>query len=55
MTQVLQLLLVVAVGVGLACYGLFQDRREHSDSRQKSLPFPAQSPRPEHDHELVTR
>jgi hypothetical protein len=54
MTQVLQLLLVVAVGVGLACYGMLKDRQEHIDSRQRDLPFPAK-PVPDHEHELVNR
>jgi len=53
MTQVLQLLTVVAVGVGLTCYAFIMDRREHHvDSRQESLPFP---PTIEHRDELVTR
>jgi hypothetical protein len=54
MTQVLQLLLVVAVGVGLACYGMLKDREEHKDSRQRDLPFPPK-PVPEHERELVIR
>lgn len=53
MTQVLQLLTVVAVGVGLACYALIQDRREHADCRQASIEFPPVESR--HDHELVPR
>ena len=40
MTQALQLLTVVAVGLVLACYGLFQDRREH----RKPQPDPRQQP-----------
>jgi len=52
MTQVLQLLTVLAVGVGLACYALIQDRREHADSRQASIPFP-QVADARHDGELV--
>lgn len=41
MMQVLQLLAVVGVGVGLAWYALFQDKREHPlDPRQPSIPFP---------------
>jgi hypothetical protein len=52
--QILQLLTVVGVGIALAWYGLFQDRREHppGDSRQPSIPFPSDHSR---DHELVTR
>jgi hypothetical protein len=58
MTQALQLLTVVAVGIGLAWYGLFQDRREHrhdgqTDPRQPSIPFP--SAQHSKDRELVTR
>ena len=45
MTQAFQLVTVVAVGLGLAVYGLLQDRREHRvkkhvDPRQPSIPFP---------------
>jgi hypothetical protein len=44
MTQALQLLTVVAVGFGLACYGLIQGRRERPkpriDPRQQPL-FPS--------------
>jgi hypothetical protein len=54
MTQVLQLLLVVAVGVALACYGMLKDRKEHIDSRQRDLPFPPK-PAPDREHELATR
>jgi len=54
MTQVLQLLSVVLVGLGLACYALWQDRREHSDPRQESIPFPPPAAA-HHDHELVSR
>jgi hypothetical protein len=56
MTQALQLLTVVAVGIALACYGLFEDRREHRtqnpDPRQSTL-FPTH--RSSQDHELVAR
>jgi hypothetical protein len=52
--QVLQLLSVVGVGVALALYGLFQDKREHAiDSRQPSIPFPPGQHT--HDRELVSR
>jgi hypothetical protein len=58
MTQALQLLTIVAVGVGLAWYGLRQDRKEHGqkeqkDPRQPSIPFPPVRHREE--RELVTR
>ena len=52
MTQVLQLLTVLAVGAGLACYALIQDRREHADSRQASIAFPPVESH--HDRELVS-
>jgi len=54
MTQALQLLTVVAVGFGLACYGLFEDRREHrrSDRGQRPLAADAQSQK---DGELLAR
>lgn len=52
MTQVLQLLTVLAVGAGLACYAFFQDRREHADSRQASISFPPVN-ETQHDQELV--
>jgi hypothetical protein len=54
MTQVLQLLSVIAVGVGLALYARIQDRREHADSRQTSISFPSPVVEAHHD-ELVTR
>ena len=53
MTQVLQLLTVIAVGVALACYAFIADRKEHSDSRQQSIPFPRTKEQNEH-RELVT-
>lgn len=55
MMQVLQLLAVVGVGIGLALYGLFQDKREHlpRDPRQPSIPFPPGQH--SQDRELVTR
>ncbi len=53
MTQVLQLLTVVAAGVGLAGYAFILDRKEHVDPRQESISFP---PTVEsHRDELVTR
>ena len=54
MTQVLQLLTVIAVGVGLTFYAFIVDRKEHCDSRQQSIPFPAAPAESEH-HELVSR
>jgi uncharacterized protein HemX len=57
MTQALQLLTVVAVGLGLACYGLVQGRRERQkprfDPRQQPL-FPSAQEHRE-QRELVTR
>ena len=57
MTQALQLLTVVAVGLGLACYGLVQGRRERQkprfDPRQQPL-FPSAQEHGE-QRELVTR
>ncbi|MGA9042872.1 MAG: hypothetical protein WB421_20250 [Terriglobales bacterium] len=60
MTQALQLLTVVAVGFGLACYGLIQGRRERNaerqvaaDPRQQPL-FPPRETK-QHPAELVTR
>jgi hypothetical protein len=57
MTQALQLLLVVFVGIGLAIYGHIKGSRERRadcrDPRQRSL-----FPKPEHNQnpaELVTR
>ena len=48
MTEVLQLLTVVAVGGALAAWGLYQGRREREaerrsqDERQQSIHFPEQ-------------
>ncbi|HEY1801421.1 MAG TPA: hypothetical protein VGG46_10850 [Terriglobales bacterium] len=60
MTQAFQLLTVVAVACGLACYGFLKGRKErereqrHSDPRQQSL-FPSHSPARHEDRELVAR
>jgi hypothetical protein len=54
MTQVLQLLTVLAVGFGLACYGLIQDRKEHAaDPRQANL-FPDAKVPDHEDHRVLT-
>lgn len=56
MTQALQLLTVAVVGLGLACYALIIDRKEHRtqpDPRQPSL-FPKTPTHREKD-ELVSR
>jgi hypothetical protein len=56
MTQALQLLTVGVVGLGLACYALIIDRKEHQkqpDPRQQSL-FPETATRSEKG-ELVNR
>jgi hypothetical protein len=48
MTQAFQLLTVAVVGVGLACYALIIDRKEHkprSDPRQPPL-FPEPTAHP---------
>ncbi len=54
MTPVLQLLTVVAAGVGLAAYAFIMDRKEHVDPRQKSISFPPPTVESLRD-ELVTR
>jgi hypothetical protein len=53
MMQALQLLLVLVVGIALACYALVQDYNERApDSRQSSLRFP---PKPDHkEHNVLT-
>lgn len=61
MTQALQLLTVVAVALGLACFGLIKGRKErerehskNSDPRQTNL-FPSHPHQRREDHELVVR
>lgn len=57
MTQALQLLTVVVVGLGLACYGLIRGRRERQqcrfDPRQQAL-FPEVHER-EDERQLAAR
>ncbi len=58
MTQALQLLTVVAVAFGLACYGLVKGRKEreqeHVDPRQQPL-FPISTHDHKEERELVIR
>jgi hypothetical protein len=52
MTQILQLLSVLAVACGLAAYAMWQDKKEHRrDSRQRNITFPADA---ESKQELVS-
>ena len=58
MTQALQLLTVVAVAFGLACYGLIQGRKErnenkHPDPRQTSLAFADRPAQQEPDKQVL--
>ena len=47
MTAVLQLLVFIGAIAGLIGFGFYRDKKEHSDSRQRSIHFPKQG----HDHE----
>jgi len=42
-TQALQILTIIGVALGLAWYGLWRDRRDDSDPRQRSIVFPDES------------
>lgn len=61
MTQAFQLLTVIAVAFGLACYGLLKGRKEreqeenHSDPRQQPLFQSQHTHSRREDHQLVTR
>lgn len=47
MTVILQLLVFVGAISGLIAFGFYRDKREHTDSNQRSIYFPKQ----DHDHE----
>ena len=61
MTEVLQLLTVVAVGGALAAWGLYQGRREREaerrsqDERQQSIHFPEQREDDQHRSVAMSR
>jgi hypothetical protein len=61
MTEVLQLLTVVAVGGALAAWGLYQGRREREaerrsqDERQQSIHFPEQRDDDQHSSVAMSR
>ena len=61
MTEVLQLLTVVAVGGALAAWGLYQGRREREaerrphDERQQSIDFPEHRDEDQHSSVAMSR